>query len=232
MTSAFELLGKALTGRIPMRALCYGFLNKLNYVAQTGNRRFEFERLYLERPDPWSYRSSRYEIEKYEQVLACVRDWRTAQRRLLEIGCSIGVFSSLVAKEFDTVTCVDISSEALRAARRQTATLANIKFVNCDVRSLSLDARYDVILCAEVLYYLPEKSAPAVCAVLDQHLDSEGLIVLVTGYDPQKPNREPGGNAYYFDDWENVLARQFDLRHRAIVAEAERPYMILGFRCR
>lgn len=222
-------MGRVMTGRVPARALLYGFLNKLNYVFRTGNRRFEFERLYLEQTDPWEYRSSPYEIEKYEKVLTCILRWRTARRRLLEVGCSIGVFSTSVAKEFDAVTCIDISSEALRTASQQTAMLDNIELVKCDLRSLRVDVRYDVILCAEVLYYLPEQSVPEVCEVLDRYLDSGGLIVLVTGYNPRRPSRALSGNAYYFDDWESVLAEQFDLRHREIVEEDERPYMILGF---
>ena len=91
MTHAFRLVAKALSLQVPPRALIWGLMNKINYVFRTGNRRFEFERLYLESPDPWNYRSSTYERDKYERILECVLQWRSASESVLEIGCSVGV---------------------------------------------------------------------------------------------------------------------------------------------
>jgi hypothetical protein len=52
MTHAFDLIRKVLLRQVPPRAVLWGLLNKLNWKLGTGNRRYEFERLYLERPDP------------------------------------------------------------------------------------------------------------------------------------------------------------------------------------
>ena len=52
MTHAFDLIRKVLLRQVPPRAALWGFLNKLNWKLGTGNRRYEFECLYLEHPDP------------------------------------------------------------------------------------------------------------------------------------------------------------------------------------
>jgi len=53
-----------------------------------------FELLYL-LGDPWQYEISENERNKYNQILACLADERP--RRALETGCSIGVFTELLA---------------------------------------------------------------------------------------------------------------------------------------
>ena len=60
MTTAFKLIAKTLSGQVPPRVLVWGLLNTLNRSFGTGNRRFEFERLYVENPDPSNYRASPY----------------------------------------------------------------------------------------------------------------------------------------------------------------------------
>src|SRR6516164_5100154 len=117
MKSAFNLIGRALAGKLPARVISWGLLNMLNRSFRTGNKRFEFERLHLENPDPWQYYSSAYERQKYERTLACTIKWRSASGSALEIGCSVGAFSQMLAEHFIKVTAVDVSREALHAAR-------------------------------------------------------------------------------------------------------------------
>jgi hypothetical protein len=83
--------------------LKFAFLNQLHYLSKTGNRRFEFERLYLEHGDPWNYRDSLYEQDKYQRTLSCALNWRKRGEAALEVGCSIGVFSRLLAAHFDNM---------------------------------------------------------------------------------------------------------------------------------
>ena len=223
MTTAFKLIAKTLSGQVPPRVLVWGLLNTLNRSFGTGNRRFEFERLYLENPDPWNYRWSLYEHQKYERVLACALKWRSASESALEVGCSIGIFSRMLAAHFDKVTAVDVSKEALAAATRYNHIAKNVRFMHHDLQSLATDDEYDVIFCAEVLYYIGKKDVDIVCRRLDKYLSARGIILLVTGV-----STEPA-NSFYFDGWADIFAARFQQTFMEIVPDPVRPYLIAVF---
>jgi len=223
MTTAFKLIAKTLSGQVPPKVLLWGLLNTLNRSLRTGNRRFEFERLYLESPDPWNYRSSPYERQKYERVLACALKWRSASDSALEVGCSIGVFSRMLAGHFDRVTAVDVSREALAAATRYNHIAKNVGFMHRDLRSLDTDDQYDVIVCAEVLYYIVEKDVEIVCRQLDKYLSARGIILLVTGVSTAQSNPS------YFDGWADIFAAHFQQIFQEIVQDPVRPYLVAVF---
>ena len=223
MTSAFGLIAKTLSGQVPPKVLLWGLLNTLNRSLRTGNRRFEFERLYLESPDPWNYRSSPYERQKYERVLACALKWRAASESALEVGCSIGVFSRMLTHHFDKVTAIDVSKEALSAATRYNSTAKNVRFMHSDLQSLDTDGQYDVIVCAEVLYYVLEKDVEIVCRQLSRYLSTRGIILLVTGVSGEQPD------SLYFDGWADVFAARFGQTFKEIVQDPVRPYLVAVF---
>ena len=223
MTTAFKLIGKALSGKVPPRVLVWGLLNTVNRSLGTGNRRFEFERLYLEIPDPWNYQSSAYEQRKYEYVLACALKWRSANANALEVGCSVGVFSHMLAKHFETVTAIDLSKEALAAASRYNRDAKNTRFVHSNLQSFESDEQYDVVFCAEILYYISEKDVALVCGRLEKLLSVRGIIVLVSGLASGE------ASAVYFDGWADVFAVRFRQVFHEVVPDAERPYLIAVF---
>lgn len=223
MTTAFKLIAKTLSGLVPPRVLVWGLLNTLNRSLGTGNRRFEFERLYLESPDPWNYRSSPYERQKYERVLACALKWRSASESALEVGCGVGIFSRMLTDHFEKVTAIDVSKEALASATRYNCGAKNVRFMHRDLQSLDTDGQYDVIFCAEVLYYIGKKDVDSVCRRLDKYLSARGIILLVTGV-----STEPS-NSSYFDGWADVFAARFQQTFMEIVPDPVRPYLIAVF---
>jgi 2-polyprenyl-3-methyl-5-hydroxy-6-metoxy-1,4-benzoquinol methylase len=223
MTTAFKLIAKTLSGQVPPRVLVWGLLNTLNRSFGTGNRRFEFERLYLESPDPWNYRSSPYERQKYERVLACALKWRSAGESALEVGCSVGVFSRMLTDHFDKVTAIDVSKEALSAATRYNSAAKNVRFMHSDLQSLDTEGQYDLIVCAEVLYYVAEKDVEAVCRQLGRYLSARGVILLVTGISSER------SDSFHFDGWADIFAAHFQQTFKEIVQDPVRSYLIAVF---
>ena len=218
-----RLISKALSFQIPPRILIWGFLNTLNRSFTTGNRRFEFERLYLENPDPWNYRSSTYELEKYQRTLDSALALRMRCGRALEVGCSVGVFSRMISEHFDKVTAIDISKEALRREADYNSAQKNIRFLHGYFESLNIEGQYDVIFCAEILYYIAEKHVNEVCRQLNMYLAPQGIILLVTGKSGAKSSE------FYFDGWENVLANRFEKVFARDFDDVARPYRIVVF---
>jgi hypothetical protein len=76
------------------------------------------------------------------------------------------------------------------------------------------------LFCAEVLYYLPRRSGPVVCAALDRHLARDGIIVLVSS----PPTEEE--SFLYLNDWKQLLEARFRPVFSEVVADPSRPYEV------
>lgn len=195
----------------------YALLNQMNHWFRTGDNRFEFERMYLEKSDPWELRSSPYEREKYRHTLDTILEHRGSPERVLEAGCSIGSFTAMLAEQFAEVVAIDFSDEALARAAEHCRGAGNIHFIRADLQSLNVDGTFDVIVCAEILYYIAKRHADVVCAQLQRLLAPDGILVIVDGGDAEA------------DFWQNVLARKFHPVLTESVADHRRPYKIVVF---
>ena len=223
MRRAISLLAKVATRKVPPVLLVYAVRNKLDRLLKTGNRRYEFERRYLEYPDPWGYHSSPYEHQKYALTLERALEHAPSTDATLEVGCSVGVFTKIVAGRFRHVTALDVSKEAVAAARKHASDCSNIDYVVGDLRNLDLAQTYDVIFCAEVLSYIPERDADKVVTQLARLLRPAGVIVMVTLHE------KPPAGFFYFDDWERAFSPVFDCVHKETVPDPLRPYEIVVF---
>src|SRR5207245_416888 len=125
----------------------------------------------------------------------------------------------MLADHFDKVTAIDISKEVLGSAADYNRGKKNIRFVHGYLQSLNLAARYDVIFCAEVLYYIAEVDCQRACRQLEQHLAADGVILMVTGLSTRGKS-----DFFYFDGWDEVLAGNFERVFEEIVRDPIRPY--------
>jgi SAM-dependent methyltransferase len=109
-----------------------------------------FERLARESADPWDYATSEYEQRKYRVTL----DYLPARTgRTLELGCSVGVFTAMLAPRCDTLVAVDFSPTALARARARLGEAAGVEFLRRRLPEEMPDGPFDTIVCAEILYY-------------------------------------------------------------------------------
>lgn len=223
----FKLISDVATRRAPPKLLAYGTLNFLNRWFRTGNRRFEFERLYAEHGDIWNFSTSEYEHTKYAKTLDLALKHCPKLDRALEVGCGTGVFSGLLAQHFRIVVATDISGEVLRIAAVANRSVTNIQFLREDFRRLTANARFDLVVCAEVLYYLRETDSKAVCQALDRLLGSRGVILTVSGI-PQSGAANSGSG--YFNGWNETFSRRFTFVESMDVTDTGRPYRIAAFR--
>jgi predicted TPR repeat methyltransferase len=121
-----------------------------------------FERLYEASEDPWDYRSSEYERAKYAATLTALGPGRYG--RALETGCSIGVFTELLAQRCDRLVGLDFSSRALALAGERLASATNVQLVLGSFPEQVPSGGWDLVVCSEVLYYLDR---PALARALD-----------------------------------------------------------------
>lgn len=116
-----------------------------------------YERLdqrFREQSDPWGFERSPYEGERFEKMLALLGS--IPHERVLEAGCAEGHFTQRLVTLSPDVTAIDVSAEAIRRAR---ARAPQARYLHVKLEELPAPRRpYDVIVCGEMLYYLPDLS--------------------------------------------------------------------------
>lgn len=122
----------------------------------SASARGHFERVFAAGPDPWSYGSA-YEVEKYERTLALVPSGTVGAA--LEIGCAEGHFTRMLAGRVGHLVAADISRIGLARAQERCSEQANVSFVRLDLERDELPGEQDLIVCSELLYYLPDRAA-------------------------------------------------------------------------
>jgi SAM-dependent methyltransferase len=137
-----------------------------------------FERHYEASADPWSYRDSAYEREKYAATLAALPP--RSFDRALEVGCSIGVFSGLLAPRCGRLVAIDFSARAVALAREHLAAEQNVEVVQASFPEQVPGGDWDLIVCSEVLYYLDEPALGRALEWLHAQLSSGAIVVAVS----------------------------------------------------
>jgi SAM-dependent methyltransferase len=108
-----------------------------------------FEAKYRADIDPWRFRASPYEWEKYDATVRSLS--KSRYRSGLEIGCAIGVLSALLAQRCGQLLALDGSPTAIAEAARQN--LSNVRFKTAFLPADFPDGVFDLIVLSEVLYF-------------------------------------------------------------------------------
>ncbi|MEO3870051.1 class I SAM-dependent methyltransferase [Nonomuraea sp. B12E4] len=130
-------------------------------------------------PDRWRLRTDSYEQHKYATTLRALPDRPYA--RILDVGCSEGAFTHKLGETYPqaSITGVDVSERALNRARAHPGP-PGLTFVRADLLSYDHPHDYDLVFCAETLYYLgTDERLRLASARLTRLLSPGGLLVLV-----------------------------------------------------
>jgi SAM-dependent methyltransferase len=149
-----------------------------------------FERLARESDDPWSYATSEYEQTKYRRTL----DYLPAfPGRTLELGCSVGVFTAMLAPRVPSLLAVDFSPTALKRAAERLADAPNVRFARRRLPEEMPDGPFDTIVCAEILYYWSAELVREGLRRMEAALAPRGTLLVVSWRHPD-PRRELSGD--------------------------------------
>lgn len=100
----------------------------------------------------------------------------TTGSHVLDAGCGSGIVPYLLATRKDcTVVGIDIRSECVEFASKR---VTGFEFYQGDIRDFSLDGKFDVVLCTEVLEHFVSADQIKGLNNLDSHLKSDGLLIL------------------------------------------------------
>jgi SAM-dependent methyltransferase len=151
-----------------------------------------FDQLYENAPqhDPWASGSPRYfyQRRKYDALIAMLP--RRTYHRALDLGCGLGLFTERLSSCADEVVGIDISTVAIRYGTERMRALQNVKLRQGDITALGpeLIGRFDLIVIADTLYYLPspikDEVLKSVAMRMAKLLAPGGTLMLVNHYFP------------------------------------------------
>jgi len=149
-----------------------------------------FERLARERDDPWDYATSDYEQAKYRTTLAHLPR-RTG--RTLELGCSVGVFTAMLAPRCERLVACDFSPTAVARARERVGGAPGVEILRRRLPEEMPGGPFDTIVCAEVLYYWSPALVREGLRRMEGALAPGGVLLAVHWRHPD-PRREMTGD--------------------------------------
>lgn len=138
--------------------------------------------------DPWASGDGRYRYQqrKYDVLSSLLPDRHYA--KALDLGSGHGLLARRLSLKADEVLGIDISQVAVDQANALHSEVPNLSFLQADVLDLpsTLDGRFDLVVVADMLYYLPEPLDDRVLKHLAQRiarlLVPGGLCLLVNHY--------------------------------------------------
>jgi len=136
-----------------------------------------FKDVYAANEDPWNFETSEYEAAKYSVTIASLP--REKYENALEIGCSIGVLTQLLAEKCIRLLATDVSEKALDVAAKRCAELDNVSFQLLSFPKELPENQYDLIMISEVAYYLSYNDWEYAMKILFERILKGGHIVLV-----------------------------------------------------
>ena len=140
-------------------------------------RREHFEELYKRSEDPWSFATSEYERRKYERTLDVLEGRRFP--RALELGCSIGVFTAMLATHCDELLAVDTSQRAVDLARERLADFPSVRVERRTLPEETPEGPFDLVVASEILYYFTEEVMLAALWHFEEGLAPGGSMLAV-----------------------------------------------------
>jgi SAM-dependent methyltransferase len=138
-----------------------------------------FENLYKQSSDPWGFETSAYERNKYERTLEVLRGRQGSYRNALDVGCSIGVFTAMLAPLCDELWAADVSEKAVASARERLAGFPHVRVERRRLPEETPKGPFDLVVASEVLYYWPERVMLVALRRFEEVLAPGGALLAV-----------------------------------------------------
>ena len=133
-----------------------------------------FEEKYKANIDPWQFRTSEYERDKYQATMQSLTKAKYAAA--LEVGCSIGILTRLLSPRCISLVAIDASATAIEAAKSINDQSVSFRVANLP-DEFPKDS-FDLIVLSEVLYYFDRSDLAQVAQSCIESISQDGEIVL------------------------------------------------------
>jgi 2-polyprenyl-3-methyl-5-hydroxy-6-metoxy-1,4-benzoquinol methylase len=135
-------------------------LSRVKLAVASARRRQQSSRRWLDRffgaeYDPYHAEDNPYEDSKFADLLGAL-DGRRYDRGL-EVGCAIGTFTERLASSCGQLLAIDIAEPAVARTRARLSSQAHVRVEQRTVPAGLPAGPFDLIVCSDVLYYLPAR---------------------------------------------------------------------------
>jgi trans-aconitate methyltransferase len=134
-----------------------------------------FERKYVDKPDPWDFATSPYELGRYQAILGAVSS--TNYGCIYEPGCSVGVLTQQLSRMAERVVATDFAPSAVEEARRRCAGLRNVDIEVADIRCHRPAPPPNLIVFSEIGYYFPLRELRSLGLFLAEQMAPDGELL-------------------------------------------------------
>ncbi|MDK1389309.1 nodulation methyltransferase NodS [Sinorhizobium sp. 7-81] len=117
------------------------------------NRSYQLLNRELAADDPWRLDGNPFERQRHIQMLRLSLS-QGLIINALEVGCAAGAFTEKLAPCCQRLTVIDAMPQAIARARRRLKEPPHVSWIVSDVRQFSTEELFDLIVVAEVLYYV------------------------------------------------------------------------------
>lgn len=136
-----------------------------------------FDDVYAANADPWGFETKPYEQAKYTDTLNSLP--HSEYKNVFEIGCSLGVLTSMLAPRCGSLLAVDGSEAPLTRARELCKNFRQVKIEQMQVPDQFPEGLFDLILVSEVGYYWSPEDFVQAQGLILEHLEPSGQLMLV-----------------------------------------------------
>lgn len=94
----------------------------------------------------------------YREIIPYLNKYFTG-KKIIDIGCGTGTLDFYLASKGSNVTGIDLSNKAIKTALENSRILGfqdKTKFLLSEFPNISIDEKYDGLICTEVLEHLPD----------------------------------------------------------------------------
>lgn len=174
-----------------------------------------FDQIYRLDSDPWGEGAeSGYELCKADMLLKVVA--RRHHKNAMDIGCGSGNLTKRFATYCDHLLGLDISAEAISLAETLCKDDKHVSFVAGDIHHIEHNTKYDLFICAEVLYYLSAQDLDNLLEKIAELSTPDAWLVVLLPADNKYVNN------YIFPS----LKKRFKLVDQIEHNEQDRPFVI------
>lgn len=125
--------------------------------------------------DPWGFDSRWYEQRKREITMATLP--RARYRSALELGCSTGALTALLAERCDALLAVDIADAPLAVAARRLGERSDVRLARAALPGEWPGGEFDLVVLSEVGYYWDTTDLTAAVGRIVSSLTPDGHLI-------------------------------------------------------
>ena len=134
-----------------------------------------FEEKYRASRDPWSFSSSSYELNRYDEIMQLLGN--RSFNHGFEPGCSIGVLTERLAGRCRHLFAMDISPSAVALARERCAAHPGVTIAEGALPNDMPQDTFDLIVFSEIGYYFERNVLAVIRDLLTNRLARQGVLI-------------------------------------------------------